>query len=106
MTATLVPPPVTGVRRTGPAGLRGRVVGGLRDTPRRLAAILAGLVGLGLLVGVSAVVGVQQRAELVDDVRTRSGPLTVQPSSSTGHSRTPTPPPPARSCRAASNHRR
>ncbi|WP_319463568.1 hypothetical protein [Micromonospora sp. RTP1Z1] len=77
MTATLVPPPVTGVRRAGPAGLRGWIVGGLRDTPRRLAAVLAGLVALGFVVGVVGFTGVRQRSDLIDGVTSRSGALVV-----------------------------
>ncbi|MBM0239138.1 hypothetical protein JNW88_21985 [Micromonospora sp. ATA32] len=77
MTATLVPPPVTDVRPTRLAGLRGRMVGGLRDTPRRLAAVLAGLVALGFVVGVVGFTGVRQRADLIDGVTSRSGTLVV-----------------------------
>lgn len=77
MTATLVSPPVTSVRRTGPAGLRGLIAGGLRDTPRRLAAILAGLVVLGFVAGVVGFAGVRQRADLIDGVTSRSGVLVV-----------------------------
>ncbi|PWU53978.1 hypothetical protein DLE60_30260 [Micromonospora globispora] len=77
VTATLVPPPVTDVRPSRLAGLRGRFVGGLRDTPRRLAAVLAGLVALGFVVGVVGFTGVRQRADLIDGVTSRSGALVV-----------------------------
>jgi hypothetical protein len=39
---------------------------------------MVGLVLLGLLAGVTAVIGVAQRSALVEDVGARSGPLTVQ----------------------------
>ncbi|MFE9657977.1 hypothetical protein [Micromonospora sp. NPDC006431] len=77
MTATLVPPPVTDVRPTGSVGLRGWIVGGLRDTPRRLAAVLTGLVALGFVVGLVGFAGVRQRVDLIDGVTSRSGALVV-----------------------------
>ncbi|WP_157756865.1 hypothetical protein [Plantactinospora sp. KBS50] len=87
MSTTLTPTPgtgagvsaaVPGVRRADePAGLRARIRGGLRDTPRRLAAVLAGLVALGILVGAIGFAGVRQRAALIDGVTSRSGPLVV-----------------------------
>jgi hypothetical protein len=49
----------------------------LRSTPGRLTSILIGLLLLGALTGIAAVVGVEQRAGSVDQVRTQSGPLTV-----------------------------
>lgn len=49
-----------------------------RSTPGRLTGLLVVSLVLGLGFGVAAVTGVLQRSGLVDDVRTRSGPLTVQ----------------------------
>jgi hypothetical protein len=74
---TLVRPSMPEVRPAGPAGLRGRIAGGLRDTPRRLGAILAGVVALGLAVGIVGLTGVRQRVDLIDGVTYRSGPLAV-----------------------------
>ena len=75
---TLVSPSVPEVRPAGPTGLPGRIAGGLlRDTPRRLAAVLAGIVALGLAVGIVGVTGVRQRADLINEVTYRSGPLVV-----------------------------
>ncbi len=74
MTVTL--PRRPGRARLAPiqAGLSARA----RSTPGRLSALTALAIVLAMAFGVSAVVGVQQRSGLVDDVRTRSGPLTVQ----------------------------
>ncbi|MBO0870203.1 MAG: hypothetical protein J2P15_16715, partial [Micromonosporaceae bacterium] len=49
----------------------------LRSTPGRLSSMLVGLLLLGALAGILTVVGVQQRAGKVDQVRDQSGPLTV-----------------------------
>lgn len=50
----------------------------LRSTPRRLTGVLVALVLLGLGAGLAGVIGVEQRAGLVDTVSTSRGPLTVQ----------------------------
>jgi hypothetical protein len=47
------------------------------STPGRLTGLMALVVALGVLVGVASVIGTVRRADLVDAVRTRSGPLTV-----------------------------
>jgi hypothetical protein len=62
-------------RRAG--ALRQRWTGLLTSSPGRLSVLMGGLLALGLLAGIVAVVGAQQRGGLVDSVRTRSGPLTV-----------------------------
>ncbi|BCJ34458.1 hypothetical protein Athai_19610 [Actinocatenispora thailandica] len=49
-----------------------------RTTPGRLTILLALLVVLGLAFGTAMVVGVQQRGGRLDEVRSHSGPLTVQ----------------------------
>jgi hypothetical protein len=77
VTVTLVRPPASGAARPAVAGLRGRMSMRLDTTPRRLTAILAALVALGLAVGVLGFAGVRQRAGLIDEVTSRSGALTV-----------------------------
>lgn len=49
----------------------------LGQTPNRLTAILVALVVLGLLTGAVAVAAVRQRANLVDNVTTRSGEVAL-----------------------------
>lgn len=79
---TLLPSPAPQVGASGvvpptQAGLSRRMTGRLRTTPGRFALILAGLVVLGLTVGITAAAGVRQRADLVAGVTSRSGELTV-----------------------------
>ena len=61
-----------------PAAVRERLEERVRTTPGRLTAYLVVLGLLGVLTGLSAVVGVGSRSDLVDAVATRSGPLAVQ----------------------------
>jgi len=72
-----VVPPAGPVASGVPVPVRDRLRSRLRSTPGRLSSILAGLVLLGLAAGVAALAGTATRAGQVDDVRTRSGPLTV-----------------------------
>jgi hypothetical protein len=62
----------------GEGGLRERVAARARSTPGRLTSLMVLLVVLGLAAGLAAVMGTVQRGALIDGVRTRSGPLTVQ----------------------------
>jgi hypothetical protein len=50
----------------------------LSTTPARLTAWLVGLLAVGVLAMVVAATGASRRADAVDQVRTRTGPLTVQ----------------------------
>jgi len=61
-----------------PAAVRERLEERVRTTPGRLMAYLVVLGLLGVLAGLSAVVGVGGRSDLVDAVSARSGPLAVQ----------------------------
>jgi hypothetical protein len=61
-----------------PAQVRDRVAATARTTPGRLALYLAAIVVLGVLAGVTAVVGVVSRSGAVDAVGHGSGPLAVQ----------------------------
>ena len=61
-----------------PAAVRQRLTERVNTTPGRLTAYLLVLGLLGVLTGISAVVGVGGRSDLVDAVATRSGPLAVQ----------------------------
>jgi hypothetical protein len=61
-----------------PAAVRDRFAERVNATPGRLTAYLVVLGLLGVLTGISAVVGVGSRSDLVDAVATRSGPLAVQ----------------------------
>jgi hypothetical protein len=61
-----------------PEALRQRLAERLDTTPGRLGAYLAALGLVGLLAGVSAVLGVGARADRVDAIATRSGPQAVQ----------------------------
>lgn len=61
-----------------PAAVRERLAERVNTTPGRLTAYLVVLGLLGVLTGISAVVGVGSRSDLVDAVGTRSGPLAVQ----------------------------
>ena len=61
-----------------PAQVRDRVSTQARTTPGRLQLYLIGLLVLGLLTGVSAVVGVVSRSGDIDAVAHGSGPLAVQ----------------------------
>lgn len=69
-------------RRPTPAaprpGLPRRGLGSrLNSSPGRLSVMMGVLIALGLLAGIVAVIGVSQRGNLVDSVRTNSGPQTV-----------------------------
>ncbi len=66
--------PVAQAPAVAAAGRMARV----RSTPGRLTLLTLALVGLGLLAGISATIGLVQRGAAVDAVATRSGPLTVQ----------------------------
>ncbi|GIL29694.1 hypothetical protein [Actinocatenispora comari] len=70
-TTPAAPAPVVDHARPGLAALA-------RTTPGRLTTLLAVLVVLGLAFGTAMVVGVQQRGGRLDEVRSHSGPLTVQ----------------------------
>jgi len=65
--------------RTAPSrvAVRRRVEQRLRGTPGRLAAALVGLLCLGIATGIAGLVGVRQRADLIDQVASRSGRLSV-----------------------------
>lgn len=56
----------------------GRLAARARSTPGRLTALMLLLVGLGVLAGITSVVGVTQRSTLVDGLRHSSGPQAVQ----------------------------
>ena len=64
------------VRPAG-AGRVGRTAARLRRTPGRLALFTAVLVALGLATGLAGVVGVRQRAGLIDEVGSVDGRLAV-----------------------------
>jgi hypothetical protein len=61
-----------------PAAVRDRFAERVNSTPGRLTAYLVVLGLLGVLTGLSAVIGVGNRSDLVDAVATRSGPMAVQ----------------------------
>jgi hypothetical protein len=65
------------VRPAGPAKTGQRLAQRMRGTPGRMGATMLVLCALGLLAGITGVVGAQQRGNLVDGVRARSGPLSV-----------------------------
>ncbi|MDQ7908445.1 hypothetical protein RB614_28345 [Phytohabitans sp. ZYX-F-186] len=75
---TLVREPATRAPAAAPAArLRRRAAGRFRGTPGRLVLATVALVVLGLATGVAGVVGVRQRADLVDGAVARSGELAV-----------------------------
>jgi hypothetical protein len=75
---TLVREPATRAPAAAPAArLRKRAAGRFRGTPGRLVLATAALVVLGLATGVAGVVGVRQRAGLVDGAVAQSGELAV-----------------------------
>lgn len=75
---TLVREPATRAPAAAPAArLRKRTASRFRGTPGRLLLATVALVVLGLATGVAGVVGVRQRADLVDGKVARSGELTV-----------------------------
>jgi hypothetical protein len=57
--------------------VRRRVEQRLRGTPGRLTVALVVLVSLGLATGIAGLVGVRQRADLIEAVASRSGRLSV-----------------------------
>jgi hypothetical protein len=61
-----------------PTEVRDRLKARLATTPGRLNAYLVALTVLGVLVGLVAVVGAVQRADRIDGVANRTGPLAVQ----------------------------
>src|SRR5262245_40632466 len=61
-----------------PNVVRDRIRSRLETTPGRLNGYLIVLTVLGLLAGLSAVVGAAQRNDSIDGVVNRSGPLAVQ----------------------------
>ena len=61
-----------------PDVVRDRIRTRLETTPGRLNVYLIVLVVLGVLAGLSAVVGAAQRTDRIDSVVNRSGPLAVQ----------------------------
>jgi hypothetical protein len=61
-----------------PNVVRDRIRARLETTPGRLNGYLIALTVLGLLAGLSAVVGAVQRTDRIDSVLNRSGPLAVQ----------------------------
>src|SRR2546423_6765076 len=74
----LLTAPAPSVRPDPRARPAGRIAARARSTPGRLTGLMLLLVVLGLLAGTAAVIGITQRAGLVDGVRHGSGPLTVQ----------------------------
>ena len=75
---TLVREPATRAPAAAPAArLRKRAAGRFRGTPGRLVLATVALVVLGLATGVAGVVGVRQRAGLVDGAVAQSGELAV-----------------------------
>lgn len=75
---TLVREPASRTPAAAPAaGLRKRAARRFRGTPGRLVLATVALVVLGLATGVTGVVGVRQRAGLVDGAVAQSGELTV-----------------------------
>ncbi len=76
MSAPTVPPPA----RTAPAARRGRL-GELRDltrtTPGALIGFTAAVVLVSVLAGLFTAASVQRRAQALDDLTARSGPLSV-----------------------------
>ena len=65
-------------QRLDPAEVRDRLAARARTTPGRLNLYLIALITLGVLAGLTAVVGISQRSSAVDRVATASGPLAVQ----------------------------
>lgn len=75
---TLVREPATRAPAAAPAArLRKRAAGRFKGTPGRLVLATVALVVLGLATGVAGVVGVRQRAGLVDGAVAQSGELAV-----------------------------
>jgi hypothetical protein len=62
----------------GGPGFRAGLAARAGSTPGRLAILMAALIIAGLATGVAGVVGAIQRADAVDAVRARSGPLAVR----------------------------
>jgi hypothetical protein len=76
MALLTAPSPRVPVLDQGRSG--GRVAARIRSTPGRLTALMLLLTLLGLVAGTATVVGVVQRAALVDGVGHGSGPLSLQ----------------------------
>src|SRR6266511_2473141 len=80
MALLTAPAPARTVQRPPAArvGRGRRLVARARSTPGRLTSLMLALLAIGLATGVAGLVGSVQRSSLVDEVRTRSGPLAVQ----------------------------
>src|SRR6266508_1665081 len=80
MALLTAPAPARTVQRPPAArvGRGRRLVARARSTPGRLTSLTLALLAIGLATGVAGLVGSVQRSSLVDEVRTRSGPLAVQ----------------------------
>src|SRR6266511_2611345 len=80
MALLTAPAPARTVQRPPAArvGRGRRLVARARSTPGRLTSLMLALLAIGLATGVAGLVGSVQRSSLVDEVRTRIGPLAVQ----------------------------